>query len=313
LQKTQGWGSLKLWSSLERKRKGAPATRQEVRDLTHGNAAQRRKDRREQERLNPSPEKQEPSKRHNGPNGEGNLGEEKGNQIDMIKKLLGSAAFWTAAFTALLCLFTYLLYDVSKESTNASKEQARAVVSFGGFAIGPVMNGPDGSWQGQQFQLNWFNNGVLPAKTASFQQNAKPFFDDLPKTYDFPIDSDKIQGIVPPKGQFTSTITIPRGALEDNWHGKARIFVWGTVVYKDGFVDDPIRVSEFCTEIYQVTVGYTVAPQPTKENPHPKPPVMGDPNTAIAALSWRACNRGAHSCYDKDCTDYSEQIKYTSR
>lgn len=276
--------------------------------LTDGNAAQRRKDKRDQNRLGPSRDKPEPPKRHGRPDNEDNL--ERENQIDMIQKILGSAAFWTAVFTGLLCIFTYLLYDVSKEATNASKEQARAVVSFGGFAVGPVMTGLDGVWTGQQFQVNWFNNGVLPAKGASFQHNARPFFDDLSKTYDFPLNSDKIQGIVPPKGQFTSNITIPRSALEDNWHGKARIFVWGTAVYKDGFVDDPVRLSEFCTEIYQVTVGYTSAPpQPTKENPHPKPPAIGDPNTGIAGLSWRACNRGAHSCYDEDCADYSEQVK----
>jgi hypothetical protein len=228
---------------------------------------------------------------------------------NMFWNVIKSAAFWTAVFTGFLCLFTYLLYEVSKDATNASKEQARAIVSFGGFAIGPSLTDQaTKTWQGQQFQVNWFNNGILPGKGASFQQTSKPFFDDLPKTFDFPLESEKVQGIVPPKGQFGGTITIPRSELEDNWRGKARIFVWGTAVYRDGFSDSPVRVSEFCSEIFQVTASYTALPQVAKGESQ-KPPVLGDPNTAITGLSWKTCNRGAHNCYDEDCSDYAEQIK----
>jgi hypothetical protein len=225
-----------------------------------------------------------------------------------------SSAFWTAIFTGLLCIFTYLLYEVSKESTETSKEQAKAVVSFGGFAMGPAINDQNG-WMGQQFQINWFNNGLLPGKTATFQQGLNTFYGDLPKTYDFPLEGEKIQGIVPPRGQFSTFINIPKTQLEDAWRGKAKLFVWGTVVYKDGFADDPIRVSEFCSDIQQITVGYTT-PQPALPATAPsvpqaptKMPSFGDPNTGIISISWRSCNRGAHSCYDQDCSDYKEQIK----
>lgn len=225
-----------------------------------------------------------------------------------------SSAFWTAIFTGLLCIFTYLLYQVSRDSTNTAKEQARAVVSFGGFVVGPILNDPKtGEWVGQQFQINWFNNGSLPGKTATFQQDAQQFFGDLPKTYDFPLSGEKSEGTVPPRGQFGTTITIPRSVLEDNWHTKNRLFVYGTTVYKDGFAEDELRVSEFCSEIYQITVGYTTPPQvgPAKTQPAvpPKPPIMGDPGTAILAVSWRSCSHAAHTCYDEDCSDYKEQVK----
>jgi hypothetical protein len=261
--------------------------------------------------MGPSRHNRQNENRNKSPETNNSAHEEK-KGFDMFWRVMKSPAFWTVVFNGLLCAFTYLLFQVSKESTSASKEQARAIVSFGGFTMGPAMSDKTtGAWVGQQFTVNWFNNGTLPGKGASFQQGSKPFFDDLPNTYDFPLDPDKVQGIVPPRGQFGTNIVIPRNQLEDSWHGKARIFVWGTAAYRDGFSGDPIRVSEFCTEIYQVTVAYVVPPQPTKDAPA-KAAVMGDPNTTIAQISWRTCNRGAHSCYDEDCNDYSDQIKNVS-
>ncbi len=280
--------------------------------MTNGNAAQRRKDKREQERLNPSPVEQVAPERVSFSAEEGDLQSKKGNHINMFRKILGSAAFWTAIFTGLLTVFTGLLYFVTKDSMHASKEQAKAIVTFGGFGIGPALaDQSTGTWNAQQFQINWNNSGTLPAKAGVFQQNEEPFYEDLPSGFDFPTGKDKTQGIVAPKGAYTATLTIPRSQLEDNWHGKARIFVWGAATYKDGFSDDPIRVSEFCTEIYQVTVGYVTPPaQPKTVKPTPiPPPTIGAPNTAIVGLSWRSCPRGVHSCYDEDCSDYEERKK----
>jgi hypothetical protein len=283
-----------------------------VRYLTNGNAGQRRKNRREQERIYPAPEELQPPERNHATDDKGVRKEKEENQINMLKKLFGSSTLWSLVFTGLLTIFTFLLYLVTKDSLRTSKEQAKAIVTFGGFGIGPAMaDTTTGAWSSQQFQITWTNSGTLPGKSAIFQQNEEPFYSDLPSGFDFPVGSDKTQGIVGPKGSYTATLTIPRSQLEDNWHGKARIFVWGAAVYKDGFNDDPVRVSEFCTEIYQVTVGYVTPPaQPKTVKPVPTPPpAIGAPNTAIVGMSWRSCPRGVHSCYDEDCSDYNERIK----
>jgi hypothetical protein len=274
------------------------------------------KKRREQERLDAPPKQQKPSQRDDSPYEKQSLSEKKEGQINMFKKIFGSAAVWTAIFTAFLVVFTYLLYTVNRDYTAAFREQGQAIVSFAGLSIGPALYDINtGTWTGQQFQITWSNSGLLPGKSAVFQQNEEPFFQDLPAGFDFPLGSDKTQGIVPPKGTYSATITIPRNQLEDSWHGKARIFVWGAAVYRDGFSDDPIRVNEFCTEIYQVTVGYTTPPaQPKTVKPVPvPPPAIGGPNTSIVGLSWRSCTNGVHSCYDEDCSDYKERAEGISK
>ena len=219
--------------------------------------------------MKPSSRKGKNNRGDETPKGENRTTEEE-DQFRMsgnFWKIMRSSAFWTAVFTGLLTIFTALLYNVSKQSTVATKEQARAVVAFGGLSIGPSLTDQNKNWVSQQFTVNWFNSGIMAAKAATFQQGAKPFLEDLSRTYDFPLEADKTQGVVPPKGQFGTIITLPRAWLEDNWHGKSRIFIWGTAVYKDGFSDDPLRVSEYCTELYNVTVGYTTPPAGDKSHP----------------------------------------------
>jgi hypothetical protein len=170
------------------------------------------------------------------------------------------------------------------------------------------MNDTNGNWMGTEFEVYWSNSGTTVAKAATFQDTAKPFFEDLPKTYDFPLESEKTEGVVSPKGVYGTSLLIPRSQLEDAWRSKSRMFVWGTVVYKDAFEGDPLRVSEFCIEIFHLTVSYITPPIPVANQPTPAPSI-GAPNTTIATFQLRSCSRGAHTCYDEDCKDYADRIK----
>jgi hypothetical protein len=219
------------------------------------------------------------------------------------------AAAWTAVFTAVLTAFTYLLYQVSQQANDNSKEQARGFVNFAGLSIGPRFNDPQGKWVSQEIAITWANSGSTAAKAAVFKVNAKPFLDDLPTGYDFPLPSEKTEGVVPPKGTYAVNVQIPSSNLIDEWSNKGvRIFVWGSVLYKDIFPNDPERLTEFCTEITHVTAGFTNQPKVIAGQP-PASPRLGDPDVAIVQFQFQACTRGAHTCYDEDCKDYSERVK----
>jgi hypothetical protein len=71
-----------------------------------------------------------------------------------------------------------------------------------------------------------------------------------------------------------------------------RLFFYGVMVYKDIFDGTPIRVTEYCREIVNVTS--------TKSD-------LTDPSGGIG-WSVVSCFPG-HDCYDEDCPDYREQIK----
>jgi hypothetical protein len=142
--------------------------------------------------------------------------------------------------------------------------------------------------------VSWNNSGTTPAKNLILQLNAT-------------------------LGYQTPRI-IPSSFLSENWHGKSRLFLWGTMLYSDIFADDPDRLSEFCVEISQVTVSriaaQSIPPQPPKaviSNPNvgsqvtPKPADIGDLDAAIVGLTFQACNQ--HNCYDEECKDYKDRVK----
>jgi hypothetical protein len=218
-----------------------------------------------------------------------------------------NAAMWTAIFTGVLSVFTYFLYRVSEQSDETAKGQARAFVSFTGFTLGPDFSDQQGKWAGKEVEINWTNNGTTPAKLVVIQVNAKPFLEDIPDSYDFPLLSTKTEGAIGQKVIYTNSVTIPSSVWDDAWHGKARLFLWGTALYRDVFPNDPDRLTEFCFEAFNITTGYTVQPTVPKGQPLPTPAV-GSPGVSIAQFQWRACNRGAHSCYDEDCKDYKDRV-----
>ena len=71
---------------------------------------------------------------------------------------------------------------------------------------------------------------------------------------------------------------------------RQRLFVWGWTTYRDVFWRTPTRLSEFCTEISNVTGG------------------LSDPATANS-INWQTNACRTHNCYDEDCVDYQGKTK----
>lgn len=230
----------------------------------------------------------------------------------MFKKIFGfferHHGLWTAVFTGILTIFTYMLYQVTNATNETSRATQRAFLTFANLGIGAEIHDPSGQWTGQEIAINWSNSGTTPAKAVVLQHNGKPQFEDLPKSYDFPLLPQKTETAIGPKGLFGVNVLVPRSTLEDAWHNKSRLFVWGNALYKDIFPGDQERLSEFCVEITHLTVGYKNPPTPKKGETIPSP-VMGNPNASIVTFQWQTCSLGAHNCYDEDCKDYTDRVK----
>jgi hypothetical protein len=67
---------------------------------------------------------------------------------------------------------------------------------------------------------------------------------------------------------------------------------FGWVVYDDIFPGDPPRLTEFCTEMIQITI-----------------PFDADIADAKTRLTWNIMSCSEHNCYDEECKDYAERIK----
>ena len=201
-----------------------------------------------------------------------------------------------------------MIYRVYLLMNQTNERAQRAVVSFNGLGIGVQVEDQDRKWNGQEIYINWGNPGETHAKAVSFKTNQKLDLDVLPVGFDFPLPSDKTQGVIASKGQFTTSIVVPLAQLKDVWNGRSRLFIWGDATYQDAFPDDPERLSEFCVEVTKPTAGFSIQPTIKPGEAIPRP-VLGDPNTQLIGLSWTSCAHGIHICYDEDCPDYEDRIK----
>jgi hypothetical protein len=231
----------------------------------------------------------------------------------------GKSAMWTAIFTAVLSLLAVLTYNVGKISSESARATDRAFLNFSGSGLGVRLNDPSGAWAGYEVNLLWNNSGNTPTRWAVIQANGQIWPGDLPKGFDFPLAADKTITVIGPKANYGTSLTIPRNLWVENWHGRNRLFLWGTVLYRDIFPKTPDRLTEFCAEIFHVTTAPTplsIAPQPPvvlRPNSAPTQPTspqttdIESPRNVIGGFSWKVCLE--HSCYDEDCKDYKARGK----
>ena len=215
------------------------------------------------------------------------------------------AGAWTALFTAVLSVFTWMLYRVADRTDQTGRATERAFVSFSGLGLGVRMNNSDTppQWVGQQIFINVANSGNTPARTVIIKTNMKDWPEDLPEDYQFPLQG-KTEATVAPKGNYATDVTVPAQALEQNWHGKAHIFIWGSVLYRDIFPDEPDHLTEFCAEMTHVTLGWA---SNAAKHAGVGPINFYDPDAAMVTFQFQGCKQ--HNCYDKDCKDYSDRVK----
>jgi hypothetical protein len=221
-----------------------------------------------------------------------------GRIFDVLFK--NRAGMYTALFTGVLSLFTYLLWNVSRSTDETSRVSQRAFVNFNGLQVGVnLANNEQKEWVGQEFTLNWINSGNTPASRVDIRTKAQTWRSDLPADYDFPTEKIANSPTIGPKLVYGTNVQITKNDILDAWHGNSKLFFWGTVVYRDIFFPtDPDHVTEFCIQPVHI-VFQTPFPDFTK-------PIT--PNFAgVVAMQWQECPQ--HNCYDDDCRDYHDRVK----
>jgi len=113
----------------------------------------------------------------------------------------------------------------------------------------------------------------------------------LPSNFDFP---ELWQGGVPRKNPVTfigpkadvnsgDDFSLTPGILEELFDQHQRIYIWGTVKYRDIFPETKRHITEFCTSIFAVP-----------------------DNSNRLRLTGEECDR--HNCSDEECPDYDAEI-----
>jgi hypothetical protein len=197
------------------------------------------------------------------------------------------SAVWTALFTGALVLFSWLLYRSSDQAGQNSIAVDRAFLTTGG--IGTIAkNVQNNLVVGYSFPVNWGNSGTTPTRSGAYEVNVTALdsapndqtaFDSLPQ-------SEKTPFVFGPKQIIVSAAYMSLSDLEDASQGRKHAFLWGWAVYRDVFPKTPVRVSEFCMEIENVT---------WSASNH------ADPHTELS-VGNTPCR--VHNCYDEDCKDY---------
>jgi hypothetical protein len=206
----------------------------------------------------------------------------------------GKAAMWTAVFTAALCLFSGLLYKVSKQATEASVASQRAFVSFVGLGGIDKINAPGGtSITSYGFHIPMVNSGSTATKLSTYEISVATLDSAPSATIDFESlpHSERSIYVFGPKQAFDGKpVLIQQNTLSEVEQGRKHLMIWGWNVYRDIFVGTPIHLSEFCmdvTELHWTKADHT------------------DPSTEMK-VAYEPCP--THNCYDEDCFDYSTRI-----
>jgi hypothetical protein len=265
---------------------------------TDGNAAQRRKEKRTQQRSLFPGEEQQPAKARDKQR-EGNRAnktkDEKNQMSINVKELFRSPAAWTAIFTGVLCLFTALLAWVSYQANSLNAAQQRAIVNFNGPAVSKKLT-PDGkSVKAYQIYYGWQNSGRGPAKDAEAQYNF--YLGDKKPTKDTDFSHlptrDTLPLILGPGTYFQMTpIDLNVSDLESVETGKQHLFLWGWITYNDSIPHSPRRLTEFCTDV--TSVQWATPGDHSDVNANP-------------SITTPPCE--THNCYDEECHDYDQRTK----
>lgn len=238
-------------------------------------------------------------------------------QTTIANKSIAIASITVAAATVVYAIVSSGQLSALRESNRINREALasvqRAFLSFSGISPGATINSRD--WKtriAQQLILDWYNSGATPAKDVVIKSSKGwlPWPKEPERGFAFPDvnrpDFAPKNGILPPGwptekyvhlvvGPHAATSTISAiGAdiLEDQRSLKSRLFFWGWAVYKDIFPGDPDRLTEFCTEMFDVAVTSGKS--------------ISDPS---ATVTWHTQPCSQHNCYDEDCSDYAERTK----
>ncbi len=203
------------------------------------------------------------------------------------------AAAWTAIFTFVLAIFSYLLWQVSNDANQlAVATQAASVSSMGPSIVKTA--GVDGkALKGYNIIFSWVNSGNTPTRTAEMQSNVYIGTASPGKGLDFSqLPQDRIvTAVIAPKFAIqTAPVFVTLQDVEDVQQGKKHMFFWGWAVYHDSFSPAP-RLSEYCFDVEGATWTKSDHADFTGETQFINTP----------------CS--AHFCFNDECEDYKARTK----
>ena len=141
--------------------------------------------------------------------------------------------------------------------------------------------------------LPWMNSGNTATRNGDSEVNWQWLPTELPEKFNFP-DHPNIEHakfVITPKAYGNATLIIPIGFMDATRKGDGHMFVWGWITYHDIFNGTPVRLSEFCDEITDITSS-------TAD--------ITDPSATISS-QFTLCKE--HNCTDEECSDYKEKTR----
>ncbi len=205
------------------------------------------------------------------------------------------AAAWTAIFTAVLAVFSYLLFQANADANKPAIATQRAFVTFNQTYFQPFPTDPKQKVTGYRLHMGMANTGTTATQYSTYEMSVaiQDTVPDKDTDFDTLQQSERYEFVFGPKfgydglGTYVSLSDIESVAKE-----KKHMFFWGWVVYRDVFGGTPIRLSEFCLNMTD----------PQWQNPdHSARP-------GIISMTNLPCHQ-THNCYDENCSDYSKRIE----
>lgn len=209
------------------------------------------------------------------------------------KAFRNKAGAWTAFFTCVLSLFSYLLWNVTEVANQTAQATQAASLSSFGPAVAKIPSEDGKTLKGYNFFFTWVNNGTTPSRTATMQANVEVGSILPTKELDFNnLQQSKITVAVlgPKAGIQMPPNFVSLEDMEDIAQNKKHMFLWGWAVYHDIF-SGTSRLSEYCFDVQNVNW--------TKPR-----------HSALATditITDPPC--GVHFCFNEECEDYKTRTK----
>ena len=200
------------------------------------------------------------------------------------------SAFWTMVFTAVLTYFTCQLVRVTDKVDETTRTTQRAFVTQSNVVHGGKMT-ENGKWKNEILLVNWENSGNTPIWHGVLHTEPHELTSELPEGFDFSDTGNESRNIyIGARDKAQTGVVMPVAYFDQAKTGKAHIFVWGWLRYRDIFFPkSPQHVHEFCVELMNV-------------KPDPTDPTGTD-------IIWVTANCAEHNCDDEDCADYKTHLK----
>jgi hypothetical protein len=201
------------------------------------------------------------------------------------------AAAWTAGFTFVLAIFSYLLWQANDQANKTSIATQRAFISFSGPGLEPLVD--NNVVVGYRVHMPMNNGGTTGTKNSEFEESSA-IQDSVPEegtNFDGLPQAERFHYVFGPKQAYD-----PQGAVmtlsdtESLDRGK-HVFVWGWIVYRDTFDGTDVHLSEYCLLF---------------SNPRWAKLPHTDPTSGISMTNL-PCQ--THYCYDHQCADYTKRTE----